>query len=390
MTQFPRRLISIDVFRAVTMLFMIFVNDLEGANNVPGWIDHVEANVDGLGFADTIFPAFLFIVGLSLPFAINNRLKKGKSFNSIASYIFLRSAALLVIGIFHVNLETFSNATIISKPVWALLAHVAFFLIWLDYPVEVVKLKRYLLIGTGVVVLVFLAVIYRGGKPGHVHLMRHSWWGILGIIGWAYLICASIYLIAKGRFTVLLIALLLFLALNIFSHLNWFDIDLWVIDDGSAIAQVMCGVVISVLYAQLVQKTKTEYIWSIFTAIAVVMLIGGFIVRPYTEGISKIYSTPAWVLICSGISILVFELMIYSVDVRGKQNWFKIIRPAGTSTLTCYLVPYFQLYILKLLQVKYPRIIDSGAGALLRSMATAFLVIILVGYMEKRKLRLKI
>ena len=74
-----KRLLSIDVLRAITMLLMIFVNDVSGVKNIPEWIDHVKADADGLGFADTIFPAFLFIVGFSLPLAIKNRIKKGDS-----------------------------------------------------------------------------------------------------------------------------------------------------------------------------------------------------------------------------------------------------------------------------------------------------------------------
>src|SRR5215210_9277323 len=98
MKELPRHLHSIDVFRAVTMFFMIFVNDVDGVRNIPEWIKHVGANDDGLGFADTIFPAFLFIVGLSLPFALKKRIDNGDSFYSIATYILTRSIALLVMG----------------------------------------------------------------------------------------------------------------------------------------------------------------------------------------------------------------------------------------------------------------------------------------------------
>ncbi|MDF2433426.1 MAG: hypothetical protein JWP44_3057, partial [Mucilaginibacter sp.] len=89
---------------------MIFVNDLSGVHNVPEWIDHVKANEDGMHFADTIFPLFLFIAGLSIPFAIGRRISKGESFISIAGYILLRSFALLVMGFFHVNLENYSSS----------------------------------------------------------------------------------------------------------------------------------------------------------------------------------------------------------------------------------------------------------------------------------------
>src|ERR1700744_2995961 len=102
-----RRLLSIDVFRAINMFFMIFVNDLSGVRNVPEWIDHVKGYEDGMHFADTIFPLFLFIAGLSIPLAIGRRITKGESFSSIALYILLRSLALVVMGFFHVNMEDY-------------------------------------------------------------------------------------------------------------------------------------------------------------------------------------------------------------------------------------------------------------------------------------------
>ena len=68
-----QRVTSIDILRALTMVLMIFVNDLWSLKNIPAWLEHVERGVDGIGLADVVFPAFLFIVGLSLPFAIDNR-----------------------------------------------------------------------------------------------------------------------------------------------------------------------------------------------------------------------------------------------------------------------------------------------------------------------------
>ena len=71
------RIASIDILRALTMVLMIFVNDLGSLRGIPVWLEHVESGVDGIGLADVVFPAFLFIVGLSLPYAIDNRRKKG-------------------------------------------------------------------------------------------------------------------------------------------------------------------------------------------------------------------------------------------------------------------------------------------------------------------------
>ena len=71
------RINSIDILRALTMILMIFVNDLWSLKNIPAWLGHVEHGVDGIGLADTVFPAFLFIVGMSMPFALQARKQKG-------------------------------------------------------------------------------------------------------------------------------------------------------------------------------------------------------------------------------------------------------------------------------------------------------------------------
>jgi heparan-alpha-glucosaminide N-acetyltransferase len=52
------------------MVLMIFVNDLGSLKDIPLWLDHVKPGVDGIGLADVVFPAFRFIVGISLPFAL--------------------------------------------------------------------------------------------------------------------------------------------------------------------------------------------------------------------------------------------------------------------------------------------------------------------------------
>ena len=115
------------------MFFMIFVNDVAGVGRIPAWIGHTAAEVDGMGFSDIIFPAFLFIVGLSLPFAIQTRINKGDGVLAIAVHILLRSLALIVMGFFHVNLESYNSELAgLAKPIYTLLLTTGFFLVWLD------------------------------------------------------------------------------------------------------------------------------------------------------------------------------------------------------------------------------------------------------------------
>eukprot|EP01040_Poterioochromonas_malhamensis_P020156 gene20156-24003_t len=289
----PKRLVSIDVFRAVNMFFMIFVNDLSGVKQVPEWIDHVKANTDGMHFADTIFPLFLFIAGLSVPLAIGRRLDKGDSFASIAGYIALRSFALIVMGFFHVNLEDYNaELAILPMGVWELLMTLSFFLIWLDYPDTMNKIKKYLLIGAGVMILTLLAFLYRGGTARSPEGLSHSWWGILGIIGWAYLICSVLYFLFKGNLIALAGCLFVFVSINLISHTDYIDIRIPVVKDGASTALMMFGTVISMLYIRIVNKHGYGTLWVVFTVSGLFLILLGFAVRPYAEGISKIHSTP--------------------------------------------------------------------------------------------------
>src|SRR5687768_3748868 len=125
------RITTIDILRALTMVLMIFVNDLWSLTNIPAWLGHVPSGVDGIGLADVVFPAFLFIVGLSIPYAMENRRKKGDSDWDLVKHVLWRTLALLVMGVFLVNGETFNaNATGMARHFWNPICCLCFILIW--------------------------------------------------------------------------------------------------------------------------------------------------------------------------------------------------------------------------------------------------------------------
>ncbi|MCK7535323.1 MAG: hypothetical protein MZV63_32240 [Marinilabiliales bacterium] len=56
--------------RGLTLLLMLFVNDLN-MDVAPAWLGHMKADFDGMGLADWVFPGFLFMVGMAIPFRIS-------------------------------------------------------------------------------------------------------------------------------------------------------------------------------------------------------------------------------------------------------------------------------------------------------------------------------
>src|SRR5262245_12496457 len=113
------RVRSVDFLRGVTILAMLFVNDVAGVRGAPPWMKHIQpSTADGLTFVDVVFPAFLFIVGLSLPVALERRMAEGGRGLRLWRHIVWRTLGLLVIGVLMVNTESISGTGPISGNLW--------------------------------------------------------------------------------------------------------------------------------------------------------------------------------------------------------------------------------------------------------------------------------
>ena len=297
-----------------------------------------------------------------------------------------------------VNLENYNtDLAIINKYWWQILMTLAFFMIWNVYP-RTTKPIRNLYVGlqiTGYLLLIFLAIIFIGGTADNPVWIRPYWWGILGLIGWAYLICAFVYLFAGSNLIALIGALVLFNLFNVADFAGWLEPVssikkyVWIVGNGSMPAFTIGGVVASVIYTKLNKENSINRFILVMFLLGVIMLIFGFGTRSLW-GISKIRATPAWVGICTGISFLAFGFLYALVDVFKKRNWFKIINAAGTSTLTCYLIPYYWYAILALVGFSLPTALRTGGIGIIKSIIFALIIVQITGLLEKLKIKLRI
>lgn len=391
----PLRISSIDILRALTMVLMIFVNDLWSLKDIPGWLEHTAAAEDGMGLADVVFPAFLFIVGMSAPLAIAARRKKGDNNQKIFLHILERGAALLVMGLFLVNGESLNaEATGINRWLWNVLSCLSFIALWNAWPKDTNPWVKRILKTAAIGVLLVLAFICRSGSGDQIQRFATHWWGILGLIGWAYMVGAILVMLAEKKIVVLWIFWALFVGICIASHAGLLDnriIQTLIspLGSGGHVALVVGGAITTTIFFHYHQLNQQAKMMGILLGIAAAMLALGFALRPYW-GISKIRVTPSWILICSGITIVTFVLVNWIADQKGKARWFDFIKPAGTNTLLCYLIPYFVYAIAKATGLSLPDVLLTGAVGLLKSLAFALLIVGIGGQLGKLGVKLKL
>jgi predicted acyltransferase len=102
----PGRVTSVDFFRGFTM-FLLAGETTELYSRLVhsniGFVHFIGNQLHhhtwhGLHFWDLIQPFFMFIVGVAIPFAVANRIKKGESTRTINLHAFRRAALLLFFG----------------------------------------------------------------------------------------------------------------------------------------------------------------------------------------------------------------------------------------------------------------------------------------------------
>jgi heparan-alpha-glucosaminide N-acetyltransferase len=368
------RIASVDALRGLVILLMIFVNDVAGVKTAPTWLKHVSAQADGMTLPDMVFPAFLFIMGMSVPLSLGKALGGGQSRIRLLAKVLRRTLALLVMGVLMVNMERHNPG---YRGLWGLLAYLAIFMAFLVIPSSPEpKRKIYLIIRViGFFVLAVLVLVYRTADGKHLILgplfdqndtvwLRHSWWGILGLIGWAYLATSLIYLVLGRRREWLIGAVGLLAMLYVADKEGLFsrvDSRAWLTWAAPAIRQIErlvdgIGALVSIgqsfgslasismagcclgtilLPGSRIQTHAERLKWAIIYGIG--LTLAALLFDPLF-GINKIRATPAWCFYCASLTTLTWAALCWIMDVRRYHAWSLIVRPAGMNPLTAYIL----------------------------------------------------
>ena len=92
------RLVSLDVFRGLTVMFMTLVNNPGDWGHIYKPLEHAEWN--GCTLADLVFPFFLFIVGVSIVFSLETKKQVTADHRKLMLRVVRRAAIIFGLGLF--------------------------------------------------------------------------------------------------------------------------------------------------------------------------------------------------------------------------------------------------------------------------------------------------
>ena len=361
------RVVSVDALRGFVMFTMIFVNDLAGAPEkiVPAWMKHFHGK-SGMTFVDLVFPAFLFLTGMSIPFALGGRMAKGEARWKILGHVIVRTLSLLLIGVMMVNETPNSEKMGWSGALWCTLMYLSAMLAFCaispggahgsdaPYPAKgakgkplIFRLISLVLRLAGFASLFWLALAFRG-EDGHAILsldpfsIHVEWYGILGLIGWAYLMAALALLVFGPKRTALLGCVALLMCLYPADKTGAFN-DFWLSRYvgiggmlGSHAAIAAAGVLLA---AMLISPDKgTVSARTRFTGWFILGFAGAAWLTQGLYGINKNAATPSWCFWACAITAALWLVFHFLCDVQS-GGW--VARPlaiAGPNVLLAYLI----------------------------------------------------
>ncbi len=394
------RIASIDVFRGLTILSMVFVNDLASVTGIPIWMKHAADGTDSMTFVDLVFPAFLFIVGTSIPFAFSMRKERGESTRQLWIHLLIRAGALVLLGILMVNIHDMNpESTGMSRSAWMVLVFLCVILAWNRYPPATGSRRSvfFLLRITGIAGLVLLAALFRSGDPAAPGWMHTHWWGILGLIGWTYLVCGTVYFLSRGSLAVIIGSLPLWVALYIadqtgaLAFLGSVRDLLWVGGHVGGHASIATAGMIVALFLRSTPDSaslRRRLFWMV--TLGLFLGIGGSMLRPL-YGISKNMATPAWSLYSASICCFLYAGLFWMVDIKKIRTPFVFVEPAGSNPLLAYLLPDIFYGILGILGATFwSDALGSGATGILRAALFSIGIVRLTGVLGSWGVRLRL
>ncbi len=319
-----KRLLSLDVFRGITIAGMVLVN-------TPGTWSYVypplrHAQWHGCTPTDWVFPFFLFILGVAIPLALGKRMERGDDRRQIMLKIVRRTVLIFGIGLFLAAFPGFNFATLRIPGVLQRIALVYFFCSLIFVYVGSWRLQAWLSVGLLFLywALMTLVPVPDGNPPNLDPETNLGAW--------------------------------LDRAILTTDHL-WKQAVTW---DPEGLLSTMPAVVtgmIGVFLGLWLKTDRDDYrkLTGIFAIGTILLTLG--LIWDLAFPINKKIWTSSYVVYVGGIGLLFFGVVYWLVDVLRFTRWTKPFVVYGTNALFSYVLSVF---VVKLMFIPKWELPDGG------------------------------
>lgn len=258
---------------------------------------------EGFRFYDQIFPLFLFIVGLSLPFSMRKRLNRGDSRAKLYKHIIVRTIVLFFLGVIYNGVFDMDFINLRYSGVLQRIAITYFFaaIIVMNFRL------RGILIWAGVITLCYWFILLIIPVPGY----------------------GSYDLTPQGNLCAFIDQKLL---PGSFCCYDYGDNE-GILSNLPAVVSVLMGVWAGNILMESSSHTKTIRIFLIAGFSLIVFSLIWNMVYP----INKYLWTGSYVALSSGISFLLICLFYWLIDVKGYSKWAFPFTVIGMNPITIYI-----------------------------------------------------
>ncbi|HET6889516.1 MAG TPA: DUF5009 domain-containing protein [Pyrinomonadaceae bacterium] len=296
------RLVSLDVFRGITIAGMVLVNNPGTWSSIYWPLQH--AAWHGWTPTDLVFPFFLFIVGVAIPLAFGRRVERGGSKRDLYLKIIKRTLIIFGIGLFLNAFPYFNFSELRIPGVLQRIAVCYFFasIIFLNTRVR-----------TQIIIIFALLIIY--------------WLLMMLVPAPGY---AAGDLSKEG-------SLASFIDRIVFGKHVWAQAKVYDPEGLLSTIPALATTLIGVLTGQWLRTTKSNYekVAGIFVAGAV-CVAAGWALNSFFP-INKALWTSSYVLFTAGLALQFLSFCYWLIDIKGYRRWAKPFEVFGMNAIALYV-----------------------------------------------------
>jgi predicted acyltransferase len=314
-----QRLVSLDVFRGITIAGMVLVNNPGTWENIYWPLQH--ATWHGWTPTDLVFPFFLFIVGVAITLAFKSRLEAGRSMRDLYLKVVKRTLIIFGIGLFLSAFPYFNFSVLRIPGVLQRIAVCYFFgsIIFFNTKVR-----------TQVAITIALLFIY---------------WFLLEFIAAPGFAAGD--LSKEG-------SLPSFIDRVVFGKHVWAQAKVYDPEGLMSTIPALATTLIGVLTGHWLRTKKSphEKIAGLFVAGAICVALGWAWNSFFP--INKALWTSSYVLFTGGLALQFLALCYWTIDINGYRRWAKPFEIFGVNAIALYVGAGLMAELLGVIKVTGP------------------------------------